>query len=161
WEEPNRYVAASLLANPGYVLALRTPDGKETRASRADELPAGPFTVVEVSKPNPGLAYGDADLKRLASLPALERLAIVGHQLTGEGLRELGTHRKTLRGLWLDYGPITDQGVKTIAEQANVTTLAVRGTKVTDAGLAHLARLSGLESLGLDQTAVTDAGLKH
>ena len=62
---------------------------------------------------------------------------------------------------WVDLArsKVTDAGLATVAQMANVERLHLENTAVTDAGLVHLAGLAKLEYLNLYGTKVTDAGI--
>ncbi len=83
-----------------------------------------------------GKEFADRDLAPLADLPQLQRL-------------------------FLDYVPITDEGLKQIEHLTNLREISLGKTRVGDAGLAHLAKLRNLQSLDLSGNAITDRGVAH
>lgn len=102
------------------------------RVVRADTVPGKPITIVDLHR----VAIGDADVKALAEMTALEVLD-------------------------LSYTQITDATLAVIAKLPKLKQLSLYGTKITDNGLANLAKLDSLESLFLAETNIGDAGLKH
>jgi hypothetical protein len=83
-----------------------------------------------------GTSFGDADMPRL-------------------------TRAMSLRGLFLDFTPVTDAGLAPLGALSNLEVLDLGNTSVKGAGLAHLKDLKSLQVLYLGHTRVTDAGLEH
>jgi internalin A len=81
-------------------------------------------------------------------------------KVTDAGLKELAP-LKNLTSLDLEQTAVTDAGLKELATRQNLTALNLGGTRVTDAGLKELAPLNNLTTLSLRGTRVTDAGLKE
>ena len=98
----------------------------------------------------------DADVDRLASLPALEYLFLAGDcsGLTDVGLRSL-SRLTSLRLLAVGNAPITDAGLVALGNLSRLTSLSLNGSradnteptriKVTGTGLDGLTRLQALE----------------
>jgi hypothetical protein len=66
-----------------------------------------------------------------------------------------------LKHLNLDHAPITDEGLKQVAQVPGLQILSLTETQISDAGLAELGPLTGLKELRLDTTGITDGGLAH
>jgi hypothetical protein len=64
-------------------------------------------------------------------------------------------------GLDLGESPVSDAGLKEVAQLQRLQALDLTHTKVTDVGLKELAALQSLQALNLSGTPVTDAGLKE
>jgi hypothetical protein len=54
---------------------------------------------------------------------------------------------------------VTDAGIRTLQEFAQLESLDLDGTRVTDAGLTSLGQLKHLHRVNLRNTAVTNRGL--
>ncbi len=168
WEDPNRWVAKLFLERApfvngvgGFLFELKLPDGKTVTAVKAADLPAGPFTIVGLTRAGPQPpALTDADMKRLEVVPTLTGFSAHGLAIGVDGLRSLLALKKSLTGLAV--GAVSDEHLKLIGELTELTGLQFGGpgTKVTDDGIAHLAGLTKLLVLVMDDTSITDAGLK-
>jgi len=119
-------------------------------------------------------------LRLLAPLKKLRRLHLGEAQLsdaTLRALREIGQlhvlAQADLNGdtrpmspsdvveLALCRTPVTDAGLREIADLANLTWLDLRETRITDAGLNQLSRFKKLTRLLLRNTRVTEAGVAN
>jgi hypothetical protein len=118
-------------------------------------------------------------LKHLAGLKKLAWLRMQPQQLSDASLRvlrEIGLlHALSLAYRSRDSGrprsaaevdslslwkaPVTDDGLKELADLKNLTWLDLRDTRVTDVGLKELARMKKLRHLLLHNTHVTDVGV--
>lgn len=125
----------------------------------------------------------DDDLVHLAPLAQLNTLHLVGAQVRGHGLSDVGRLPNLLsldlarsavtddaltylrfshvRCLNLNYTRIGDRGLARLSTMPSLTQLFLDGTRITDRGLAHLARISSVEQLSLEGNKVTDAGLVY
>jgi hypothetical protein len=102
----------------------------------------------------------DADLAVLRSLPNLKGVNLDLGQITDEGMRDV----VQLEKLWylsLDRTLITDNGLARIGSLKNLRGVYISHTRITDEGLRHLKALPNLERLDLSGTKITDAGLAH
>jgi hypothetical protein len=131
--------AAAVLLAAGAVVGLWLLPGEEKAPSVsrlqvvADRVRAQKSDSID-ARPYPSLA--DRDLAVLQGL----------------------THLKNLN---LDNTEVTDEGMKDVAQAANLVSLSLTNTQVSDAGLAHLRPLTNLDDLRLDKLPITDAGLAH
>ena len=64
-----------------------------------------------------------------------------------------------LRVLSLEKSSITDAGLATVANQADLTYLCLDDTGISDVGLVHLQHMQKLKFLYLRNSNVTDAGI--
>ncbi len=78
----------------------------------------------------------DADLEALKDMSHLERLDVLG-------------------------GNVTDAGMKHLQEMTNLKMLSLKGSKVSDVGLKNIQGLVQLEMLSLERTQVAGPGLRH
>ncbi len=135
-----------------------------------------------------GFGAGDEAMKTIAKLPELELLFLRDTKVTDDGLSDIakikslttldlsGTKVSDAGLKWLKQLPklnylrlgvyregavITDDGLVTIGELANLEHLDLSGTKVTNQGLSHLHTLKHLKELTLEHTKVTEAGLAN
>jgi internalin A len=123
------------------------------RASRADGSVVGVSLIYA--------AVTDAELKELAPLKDLRKLALQGNpEITGAGLKHLAPLEK-LEELDLGRTRVGDAGLKELAPFQELRSLNLWIALVTDAGLKNLAPLKELQSLNLSNNQVTDAGLKE
>jgi len=84
---------------------------------------------------------------------------ISADSVTDKDLALLLPIRKQLLWLRLSGKPITDEGMKTIAQLTNLVRLFLDQTNITDKGLAELRSLSNLKYLNLSSTKITARGL--
>jgi hypothetical protein len=116
-------------------------------------------------------------LKNLAGLKKLTTIRLEERQMSDANLRALReagllhavsaasadrkrpTSALEVTSLSLCRGPLTDAGLKELAELKNLTWLDLRDTQVTDAGLKELAALKSLERLLLQGNRVSRAGV--
>lgn len=103
----------------------------------------------------------DADLRRLASLPALTSLDLSLTRVTDQGMQELknltGVTELNLR--FAEY--VTDEGLSAIKNWKQLKRLVLHGTKVSDTALEHIAGISSLEVLDLGSVMLTDVALER
>jgi internalin A len=92
------------------------------------------------------------------SLKSLESLSLSPH-MTAEGLKELPA-LPNLKSLGLNHGfPITDSGMKAIAQIKSLEFLSLQGVSVTPAGIKNLNGLK-LKTLSVYRDQITDEMLK-
>jgi hypothetical protein len=101
---------------------------------------------------------GDAALKHIARLTALQTVYLGHSRLTGNGLAQLAP-LSSLRYLSLRNLPIDETHLAELPRFPQLISLGLDRTLVTDAGLAHVARHQHLQQLWLDATRITDKGL--
>jgi hypothetical protein len=100
----------------------------------------------------------DASLQHLAGLEELRILPLQDSQITGDGLKYLGTLKKLDR-LYLIGLPVTDASLKELNELKQLTFLNLGFTKITSEGVANLKGLMELRDLSLYDTLVDDRAL--
>lgn len=118
-------------------------------------------------------------LKHLAGLKKMALLELRPQQLSDANLRvlrEIGLlHTVSLADENFPYqrpkspaavesfslwgSPVTDAGLKELADMKNLTWIDLRDTQITDIGLKELAGMTKLRYLLLENTKVTDAGV--
>ncbi len=103
----------------------------------------------------------DQGLESLARLPKLRHLSLVENQITGEGLRRLGSavglEVLDLRGC----SEIGSEDLAALAKLPRLRVLRLAGPQVRDTALAELQRLGGLRSVTVEDAPITDEGLAH
>lgn len=118
-----------------------------------------------------------ASVKQLAKLTKLQSLSLLSRKLDDAALSDIARF-PALRALTLS-GDFTDEGLKNVATNTQLTHLIIASTgdaKFTDAGLAHLAKMTKLKQLELTEVlsmaeqaegaairehwAITDDGLR-
>ena len=103
---------------------------------------------------------GDIDLRRLAGLDKLERLALAQTHVTDSALAIVGT-LPALRELDLFFCEhVTDAGASALRGAAKLERLNVRGTKISDSGVKFLTELTHLRWLDIGITEVSDASVE-
>lgn len=105
-------------------------------------------------------SFTDAGVSQLKAFKNLERLNLIGCQITNSSLADLADHSK----LWFLslYGtPISDDGLQHLASLSELREIDLQGAPVAGPGLVHLKGLSKLETLVLATTKVDDIGLSH
>jgi len=103
----------------------------------------------------------DKDLEML--LPIKDQLLWLNVGRTGitdEGLRTIGQLAQ-LSKLNLEYTGVSDAGLERLLPLVKLASLNLVGTKSTDVGLARLAQLSALKQIFAYQTQVTSAGVSN
>jgi internalin A len=123
---------------------------------------------------------GDADLKKLPSIPLPFTLGLSNSKVTAAGLDEL-KGMPTLVGVIFDGPRVTDECCRVLrrngllhrwhlastmddgrpASPAEVTWLNLSNTGVTDAGLTEFREFTNLNALRLPPPSVTEAGLRE
>lgn len=99
----------------------------------------------------------------LTSLQTLEELKLPNNYMNDQVLAELGK-LKNLRYLWVGCntpgGPISDAGLRQLANCTKLEDLHIAGSEIGDAGMDALAALNNLKTLHLYHAPrVTNAGL--
>ena len=98
----------------------------------------------------------DADLEKLARLPALEMINLAYTKITDEGLERLEP-LKNVKVLDLYYAEaVTDLGIAHLKHWRSLEYLNVRGTKVTSSLFEHIAKMSLLKFLDVGHSRVND-----
>ena len=158
---------------------------KHIRASRKDGgRPAVPDDVTQfdfhrIPRPTDSgsgerlTAVTDAGLAALGDLPGLQVVDLRDTVVTDAGMAELRKFPK-LCGVRLRFSPfrnpelsrrfppVTDVGLKSLAEIQSLRFLELTGCKFTEGGLAEIQKLKELRTLNLDSAGgVTDTGLQH
>jgi hypothetical protein len=99
----------------------------------------------------------------IATLPVPETsfgLDLKDVPVTDAGLKELANFKNlTMLNLWRTK--VTDAGLKELAPFKNLIILRLNGTQVTNEGFKELAKLKSLITLSIIDTQVTDVGLKE
>jgi hypothetical protein len=137
---------------------------------RLARVPAG-APAPEAKTPLAVAPFPDAEVKRIAALPAAEQvdvvteLRVVTDQVTDispirvfNALRVLecrGTFNNGPKGVLADLTPLKGMNL------AALTVLDLRWTKVTDAGMVHFKDCKDLMQVHLSTTEVADVGLAH
>jgi hypothetical protein len=101
----------------------------------------------------------DEGLVHLSSLYSLTNLSLVRCRMDGSGLRHV--KHLPLRYLCLNYVPITDDNLASVAAMGEMEMLELQETAITGHGLNHTKGLTNLRRLDVNRTAVDDAGLVH
>lgn len=149
------WVHTSYAFDVGLRLA-RVPLGAPSPEVKPPPLAVAPFT--------------DADVKRIAALPAKEQVEEVRKELMRRNPGFDGTIQHNIDGgVVTEFKIVTDQVNGQLADPsplagmnlAGLTRLDLSFTKVGDAGLVHFKDCTNLMYLGLDSTQVTDAGLAY
>jgi len=104
--------------------------------------------------------FPDAGLVHIIDLDNLEKLNLMGTQISGDGLVHLRGLEK-LEHLNLMDTQITDSGLVHLEGLTRLKVLDLNSTQITDSGLVHLRHLTNLEELHLTQTETTSAGMVH
>lgn len=102
----------------------------------------------------------DGKLPRIPEVKIPFGLQLNGAELTDEGLKEL-KQQKNLTFLNLKDNDVTDAGLKELKDFKNLEYLELTNTKVTDKGLKEFTVLKNLTWLFLVDTRVTAAGVKE
>ncbi len=103
----------------------------------------------------------DADLRKVARLPALTSLNLGLTRVTDQGMQEL----KGLTGLvelelrFAEY--VTDEGLAALKGWKKLRRLDIHGTKASDTTLDHIAGITTLETLDVGSVMLTDVGLER
>ncbi len=110
------------------------------------------------------------DLKKLAVLPKLTKIAWTDSTIDDAGAKSLSTI-KTLTILKLDGNQISDFGVKALGNLKDLTELslaknigdrqAAKSPPITDAALVSIKGMKQLKVLNLSGNSISDAGLKQ
>jgi len=105
--------------------------------------------------------FGDAHLAKIATLPQLESLTILGAGgLTQRGLAELRNCRN-LKELELDDMRLTKEALNCLGDLKQLRRLSLQSGLFDDADLKSLDRLDGLEELDLSGTNLDDGGARQ
>lgn len=130
----------------------------------------------------PAPVITDAVVEAFVARPSLEFLHLSGAALTDAGLERMAGKLPNLRGLVLDFTPVTPDGMRHLAKFANLERFSFQGMafndsiayplstlsklkqltgdiQFTDRGVKELGSLRNLEVLHLEGSAVTDASM--
>ena len=103
----------------------------------------------------------DADLRRLAKLPALRALDLSLTRVTDQGMQEL-KNLSSVEELNLRFAEyVTDEGLSAIKNWKKLKRLVLHGTKVSDTALEHIAGIGTIEVLDLGSVMLTDVALER
>ena len=83
-----------------------------------------------------------------------------GRRLNDERLKDMVGLRAVV-GLDLSDNPITDDGLRYVAEVPHLQWLQLSGTQITDDGLRYLEKLEHLRVLDLSDTQITQEAASH
>ena len=100
----------------------------------------------------------DADVARIATLPAVKDLTLTLTRITDAGLAEVGKMKQLTR-LSLVGTAIDDAGLANLTGLQSLEELDLGNTSVDDRGLVAVAKLSNLRYLSFGNTKVTVRGL--
>jgi hypothetical protein len=100
------------------------------------------------------------DLKSLAIFDKLEKLTLLGWDITDAKLEAVG-RLTTLHRLHLRSTRITDAGLVHLRNLHELRELELTGNKITGSGFVHFKGLKKLEVLDLMSNPITDAGVVH
>ena len=106
-----------------------------------------------------GTAVTSDVLPKLQNMKALSQLKMSGN-LSGAGLKVLGTQFPALTSIAFDKSDINDNDLVEIAKAKKLIGLFLAHTNITDKGMPQLANLTNLTNIRLSNTAVTDEGIK-
>jgi hypothetical protein len=104
--------------------------------------------------------FGDKEAKYLLELTSLEKLLLVGTQITDNGLAHLNG-MTNLETLWAVRTQITDEGLTHLKRMTKLKSLILVHTQITGTGFQHLRGLTNLRQIDLERSHVMDAGLAH
>jgi hypothetical protein len=130
-----------------------------------------------------GSEANDADLMRLTSFPALQRLDIIWTKGSAKGMMVVALlpklekltfgsedltdsdlvcleRLKSLRVLWLS-GQIGDTGIEMVSRLPALADLWISSPNITDEGLRSVSRIKTLENLSLNSAKITDTGVRE
>ncbi len=111
-----------------------------------------------------GCPVGDESLRQLTALPRLKAVRLSGQdgdtEVTDAGLRSLG-ELPALAVLAIDFLPISDRGLASIAGRTQLQELYAAGTELTDAAAETLRQLSHLSKLRIASTGFTSRGINE
>lgn len=144
------------------ALGVRLPPRRRTadkpHVYTRDEITS--VTVGSVTGTNDTVT--DADLAVLHELPKLEAVHLLGlTKITDASLLHLQGATQ-LESLHLSGSPITDEGLRILAENGigkNLELLDLEGTSISDDGLDYVAELPALRRLWVSGTGLTDAAV--
>lgn len=97
-------------------------------------------------------------LSRLANLPDLVTLDLANMNVTGPGLKAVGT-LTNLERLNLTLTPVTDPFLENLRDLTKLRVLSLASAKCTGEGFRFLGKLKQLENANFHFTPVNDAGL--
>ena len=99
-------------------------------------------------------------LNDLPNMYRLRTLSLGATYVTDAGLS--GLSALALERVYLDYTPITDEGISYVQGwRRSVRLLSLNGTKVSDEAMASIGQFRLLQSLDLKHTKVGDEGIRH
>ncbi|QDU35982.1 Serine/threonine-protein kinase PknB [Maioricimonas rarisocia] len=172
-----REVALELfaLAETPHIVVL-SEEGKRLQVSTGEELPEGPFEVLEIGELHfrdlSGFDFAQfgqlrrlevlslnlaanvrpEQLDKLTGLTPLRYLGLHGMPVSDEQLAQILAETPRLEDLglfWCDQ--LTDECMPAIARHENLTNLGLPGENLTAAGIAELGRLQNLKQLTLGE----------
>lgn len=181
WADPTRAIVTRLMAR-GCGFVLRLPDNTESRVSKPEELPPGPFTVVEINAYH--VQMTDTDLLWLEPLASLRNVELAGSGITATGFRSLLASKDTLKRFlfqgtcdddalevvaqlprlehfWLTRVKITETHAKHIASFPQLRILEISHCDASDEVIAPLSRSKSITVLSLAGTPISDASIDH
>ncbi|VTU01755.1 serine threonine protein partial : Serine/threonine protein kinase with PASTA sensor(S) (Fragment) OS=Rhodopirellula sallentina SM41 GN=RSSM_02570 PE=4 SV=1: Pkinase: LRR_6 [Gemmataceae bacterium] len=148
--------ANRLVRSPNRKATVKLANGTRVEATKPDDLPDDPFTLVGVE-----LSGGTPEeVKRLAAIPTLESFTEAGGAITAESLRALVPSKETLTQFY-SGSEMTDDDLRVVGQFARLKSVHATGPRVTDVGAGHLAGLKELYSVALPNSAVTAAGVRR
>ncbi|RPI77935.1 MAG: hypothetical protein EHM42_13420 [Planctomycetaceae bacterium] len=141
-----------------WIVALSIPAAAQELGSlaaldlRIERCPAGQIIAIDLGDQ----WLTDADLKQLASFPALERIRLARTKITDLGLEHLAPLEgvKTLDLEYAEY--VTDRGIAHLKHWRNLEHLNLRGTKVTSTVFEHVSSMKKLKFLDVGYSRVND-----
>lgn len=108
----------------------------------------------------PAPVITDKVVDSLATRPSLEFLDLSGATLTDVGLERMAATLPNLKGLVLDYTPVTANGMRHLAKLANLEQLRFQRMAFDDSIAHHLSSLSKLRLL-IGDIQFSDSGVKE
>jgi formylglycine-generating enzyme required for sulfatase activity len=140
-----------------YQLGGQIFDLKQRRAyATPDEVPLeGTSLGLEVGEP---CTATDADVARMGCLPQIERVGLLGKNLTDEVLHAMATW-PNLEGLSiLPDSQITDEGLDALGQYPRLFDLFLSNRPIDDTTLDRIAKIPHLTQLNLARARITDSG---
>lgn len=106
-------------------------------------------------------AIGDAKLREISALPALEGVGFEDDDISAGGLAFLTTATR-LQGVGLGGVGIDDRALALLAGHDLLYQVVVSSPSITDEGLRHIGSIPNVTELQLNNCGgITDAGLRH
>ncbi|MGD9722138.1 MAG: hypothetical protein AB7O59_12150 [Pirellulales bacterium] len=162
------FVAVALAAIPLWWLAREMAEFRAEQAALAELAPSRP--LISLMKQWPG--YGsrvmtvilqhsatDEDVARLQAFQHLEGLDLRNNDRFSDAALAHAARLPHLKEMDLWNVPITDEGVRRLAELQTLDDLGLRSTLATEACLSNLARLPNLRRLVLQGMPLGEQGV--